>query len=651
MKRLLYTLPFFALSLALVSGSFAAEEKPLQRGQAAVMLGATHYQIRNVEFKDAASCKAMCEFLQKEHPNGAAVLTRFDRFADLFISCTSKPNGIYIDENGQKAMAALRNREMGWVWDEPNGLAEAPEPPEVVPTGGVRGKAEEIVRGGCEGLTGEGVIVAIIDSGIDFYNPDFITEDGKTSRVLYYWDTLAKGPRLAGTPGGDPPFYYPNKAPIGVLYSRDDLTKALTDTRRRLSPDVIAKVGDFWDGGHGTGCATIAAGNGRKQVKDKFVGVAPKADIIAVRIGELEGMNNGWLLPAICGWLDEVAQKEKKQLVVSCSFGRSSGGHDGSFIEERQLDARWPLTARGRTLCISAGNDGYQPIHAELNVDADKPAELKWLAPSANGWLELYLGTKDSTGVTFAGTASDDIKEGLYLHPLAEELRVRVSVPKGEGKLTITSKKPVAIDAYVFSHTEDGRPNSTFISPKPSPSKLIGSPACTPNAITVGSYDWNATFNGQNYQVKFGRGSNEYRDMRLGALSAYSSPGPFRRNPNKIIKPDIVAPGQWFTVNMPATRIGTPPAVRRFNGTSSATPYVAGVVTLMFEANKPMFDSGKGLTLGDVKALLAKHARSDDETELAGKLPNAKWGNGKLNYDAVVAILKEIKEMARQNPK
>src|SRR5262249_22125403 len=161
-----------------------------------------------------------------------------------------------------------------------------------------------------------------------------------TSRLLYFWDTITpfedKG---VGAPG---PLLYPNKAPVGVLYARADLTRELRASERRI-PELD---GD----GHGTACAAIAAANGQRSGKE-YAGVAAVVDLVAVRIGSVGKMEHAFLLGAVCTWLESVAGD--RPLVVTCSFGGHYSGHDGCTILERELNARFAPSRAGRAICIA----------------------------------------------------------------------------------------------------------------------------------------------------------------------------------------------------------------------------------------------------------------------------------------------------------
>jgi subtilisin family serine protease len=290
--------------------------------------------VLNVEFTSESA-------RQNFHLAGATVFAAAGPFAEMFV----KPTDEVIEALGN--VPGIRRVE-------PESAIRLPPPP-VLPAGvTARGLGEQVVSGGILGLTGRGVIFAILDSGLDFRNPDFVDNSGglPRSRLLYFWDTMSDAFESKGA-GIRPPVDYPNGRPIGTLYTRTQLTADL-----RL-PVLLRRIPSPDENGHGTAAAGIAVGNGANSpVDDKHIGVAPDADIIAVRIGDAQGtMPEGFLLNAIVEWVDKTAREAREPAVISCSFGGHFTGHDGASVEERHLSARFAPEVAGRAIVISAGNE------------------------------------------------------------------------------------------------------------------------------------------------------------------------------------------------------------------------------------------------------------------------------------------------------
>jgi subtilisin family serine protease len=570
------------------------------------------YKVIHLEFRDADAC-------QRFKADGATVFCRFGRFADLFV-----------DADKNLADVLFKDTKAGIVWFDFSTTAIAPPPPPARQDKEKTRAFESVVRNGIGDLNGKGVIVAVIDTGIDFRHPDFVTYDGDkpTSRLLAYWDTASDA--YASAVGGKAPISYPNGASIGTVYSRDDLTAELRAAKPRIH---------VWDiDGHGTACASIAAGNGNALEGKRYAGVAPQADLIAVRIQDRgPGLENFYLLNAICGWIDEVAKKEGKPVVLSCSFGGHVGGHDGYRVDERQLNARFPATVQGRAICIAGGNEGTDRIHAAVSFGPDDKGALKWDS-FRGGVLDIYTDAENKADVEVEGVS--DKRVSRYVHGLTGKLVLHIRVPSGVGELKLISKanKKLKADAYI-STTHD--PRDGFDDSCRVCGKQIGTPATTAQAITVGSYDFSNTFETQGKSL-FLKAENRKGDldrMMLGALSGYSNPGPSRLG--DAVKPDVVAPGQYWTasaaMNTRVTLRDTSGGYRLFNGTSAATPYAAGIVALLMQ-KKP------AITLGEIKELIRNHAdKEDDQVSRFGKTPSPEWGYGKLNRKAVAAMLEAIR--------
>ena len=299
---------------------------------AEVPRGGVNYRVFHLEFKDKDSC-------QNSRVADVHYLVKFNQFADVLIP---------VDKGDAALLALLRS---GLKWLDPAGVVTLPPLPEPRGTDLKARGGEKIARGGVHGLTGKGVLVAIIDTGVDFRHADFI-DANKKSRLRAFWDTTRpfSPTARAGKPG---PVKFPDGSPIGVVFTREELTADL---------DGMA-LGVVDEHGHGTACAGIAAGNG--SVKKEFLGVAPDAELIAVRIGKFNP-ENLYLLNAVCDWLDQLAGD--RPLVLSCSFGSHRGGRDGAAVLERHIDARFGPDRKGRVVCVAAGNNGGDRIHASLTV-------------------------------------------------------------------------------------------------------------------------------------------------------------------------------------------------------------------------------------------------------------------------------------------
>ena len=113
-------------------------------------------------------------------------------------------------------------------------------------------------------LTGEGVLIVMIDRGINYTHPDFIDENGKT-RLAYIYDMV--DPTGANDPG--------NPYGVGTIFNAEQINQAIENNDPPLSTDRY---------GHGTATTGIACGNGSGTTGLEFQGVAPKSTIISIKI-------------------------------------------------------------------------------------------------------------------------------------------------------------------------------------------------------------------------------------------------------------------------------------------------------------------------------------------------------------------------------
>ncbi|MBQ3584198.1 MAG: S8 family serine peptidase, partial [Lachnospiraceae bacterium] len=195
-------------------------------------------------------------------------------------------------------------------------------------------------------LTGEGVICACIDSGIDIYSPVFRNSDG-TTRILELWDQT-----LEGNP--------PEGFRMGSVYKEEDINILL---KQESSGRANTQAPGRDVSGHGTHVAGIMAGNFAEN-RENNVGIATKSPLVIVKLNT--ATNNGFprtteLMQAI-SYVYRTALKYQMPVSINISFGNSYGSHDGTSLLETFIDDvsnLWKMS-----ISIGTGNEGSSAGHA-----------------------------------------------------------------------------------------------------------------------------------------------------------------------------------------------------------------------------------------------------------------------------------------------
>ncbi|HEV8199456.1 MAG TPA: S8 family serine peptidase [Candidatus Polarisedimenticolia bacterium] len=513
---------------------------------------------------------------------------------------------------------------------------------------------------------GEGVIVAVIDSGIDWTSADFRNADG-TTRLLGIWD------QTIGSISYPPPPGYT----FGSFYSRADIDAALA-----AGTDLPTRDGY----GHGTHVTGSAAGNGLATGNGipagTFAGMAPGADLIAVRTFT----NTGEFCPqcdlvAAVEFVDGMARARSEPWVGNMSLGADLGPHDGTSPDELAIDAVVRPGRAGSQMAIAAGNEGSVNRHFHWQGNLPPVAGIATTTFTLNAalppnpgsntdfiWLDLWYRGSDSATVTIQTPGAQT-----------------VSAARGtDSGVVCTTSGAVHVDATNAGDLENGD-NQVFVTISDSPSCApVVEPAggvwtvrVTTNALgagTGGPFDlWNQCTTPRS-QIGFGAGwvqlsafslaksvsipgtaknaltagafvsktswingaggtTNQPASNSIGGLSGFSGIGPTR---DLRTKPDLTAPGEYLG----STKSRDVPASDTFlerdrthlsgyAGTSMATPHVAGAAALLLGLH-PDYDSAQ------VRLALQRGARADFQTDL---VPNTRWGWGKLRilegaYDA-----------------
>ncbi|MBC8162633.1 MAG: S8 family serine peptidase, partial [Roseiflexaceae bacterium] len=250
-------------------------------------------------------------------------------------------------------------------------------------------------------LSGRGVIIGVIDTGIDLWHPAFRRADGR-SAVIELWDQTLSPVASEQHPAG---FGY------GVVYDQAQINQALAAGRST----ALLRHRDTH--GHGTHVASIAAGSALP-----YQGIAPATDLIVVATSsDAKALGDSARTLDAIRYVYARAAKLGRPAVVNLSLGSYLGPHDGTSLLERGIDAL--LAAPGRALIKAAGNAGGAGCHASGSLKRNQTAVLPievaggadatidvWYA--AAGRFEIIVGTPDGTATAPVG--GDEVRE-LFL--------------------------------------------------------------------------------------------------------------------------------------------------------------------------------------------------------------------------------------------
>ena len=242
-------------------------------------------------------------------------------------------------------------------------------------------------------LTGQGILVGIIDSGIDIYHPDFRKEDG-TTRIVGIWNQTAVNE-------GEMELMPPSGYSFGLFYSEEKINELL----QALGPAPAVDAS-----GHGTHVAGIAAGNGRAS-RGENRGVAYESQLLIVKLGgrtQRDFPQTAELMQAI-DFCIRFAAERNQPLALNLSYGNNYGSHTGTSLLETYLDEA-ALVGR-TTICIGSGNEGNLRRHAsgQLEAGREKVVEFSVSPYETSLSIQLWKQYVDSFQITLTTPSGSQI--------------------------------------------------------------------------------------------------------------------------------------------------------------------------------------------------------------------------------------------------
>ncbi|WP_186423013.1 S8 family peptidase [Lacrimispora celerecrescens] len=472
-------------------------------------------------------------------------------------------------------------------------------------------------------LLGQGVIIGIVDTGIDYRHPAFMNRD-KTTRILSIWDqTIQDGPP-------------PNGFTYGTEYTKASINDAL---QYENSLSVVPSIDTI---GHGTAIASIVAGS--PDTKNSFSGVVPNSELVVVKLKEAKSnLKMIFSVPEdkLCfqesdivlglRYLIDVGQRLRRPLVICIALSSSQGSHDGRGVLSTYLES---LVQRPDVdVSISAGNQGNSGRHYfnrtisaphfndfQLNIaESDKQFSMEIWA-HIPGRLSIEISAPDREMVSSINPSFNDCHKYVFQNSQSILWVNNMIFERESGDQLILLRfqdplpgiwyfrvqnienEPFTINSWLPSG--DLISDETFFL-NSNPDITITSPGNSRRTLTAAAYNQMTS----NILDESGRGFTR---------SGY-------------VKPDIAAPGFQIPCAVTENQYGT------LTGAGASAAFTAGAIAVIFEwtQNKGNFTY---ITGEQVNRIIIRGAQRNP----AYSYPNNIWGFGQLDLNRVFELFSTI---------
>lgn len=469
------------------------------------------------------------------------------------------------------------------------------------------------VQQGALKLSGFGVLMGFIDTGIDYANPVFQNPDN-TTRIVSIWDQT----QTVGPP--------PEGLLYGTEYSRAVINLALGSD----NPEDLVPTRDI--SGHGTALASAAAGS--RLEEPYFVGAAYETELVVVKLKPAKAyLRDYYLLPDTAPAYQEndimlairycfdVARREEKPIVICLGLGNGLGDHRGNDNLSEYLNqiSGFP----GCFVVTAVGNEGNEGHHYAGDIREERLVEINVTNSTKGFYMELWGRLPDLVTFSLISPGGERLPFVRLLGQstvtygfVFEDTQVQIrSTPLEQGSgVQLVRLRFLTPAVGIWSFQMEGiiepqtgqfdmwLPQNDFLSTpiyflKPEPFVTILGPGYASSALTSAFYN-----------------------PVSGALSPNSGRG---FSASGQIKPDLAAPG----VNVSSIR-------GPITGSGISAALCAGAVALLYqwavaERRFPSFTSAQiksFLLLGAIRSQTLPY-------------PSREWGYGRLNLENSFSLL------------
>ena len=449
-------------------------------------------------------------------------------------------------------------------------------------------------------LYGKGILVAVIDSGIDYAHPDFRNADGST-RIIELWDQT-----------------------LNLFFSSEMINEAL---RQPSLAEQYALVPSRDVSGHGTHVAGICAGNGRAS-DGVNKGVASESDLLIVKLGVPEP-NSFPKTTELMRAIDYCLRKAyalQMPVAINISFGNNYGSHDGTSLLETYLD---DVSSFWKSVIVTGtGNEGNARIHVsgrilQSGTGTYPPQNIPFSVGEYETGFSIQIWKSYTDQMDFQIRHPNGTTVGPFQEILGTQ---RFTLGNTDLLVYYGTPSPYSTSQEIYL---DFIPKNSYIDTG------IWEIILIPKKIVLGNYDlWLpgqsilSSGTGFLYPTENTTLTIPSTSSKVISVSAYNasfeSLAPFSgrgytRETNQI-KPDLAAPG----VNILSAAPGGGYTVK--SGTSMAAPFVTGSAALLMEwgilRKNDVFLYGE-----KVKSYLIRGAR---QLPFAKEYPNPMIGYGAL---------------------